>query len=143
MKKKIIKINEDTLEITEIFEDCEEPETATPMTSKTEYDDFAEILHESLNCEPDDFYKKYKAFKQAEEEFNKVYNPFKEKLIKLHENHTGLPNSLVIGGCKLTYVSPSTRTTIDSKKLKEEEPEIAKKFTKTTDVKASVRLEGI
>lgn len=143
MKKKIIKINEDTLEITEIFEDCEEPEATTPMTSKTEYDDFAEILHESLNCEPEDFYKKYKAFKQAEEEFNKVYNPFKEKLIKLHENHTGLPNSLVIGGCKLTYVSPSTRTTIDSKKLKEEEPEIAKKFTKTTDVKASVRLEGI
>lgn len=143
MKKKIIKINEDTLEITEIFEDCEEPETATPMTSKTEYDDFTEILHESLDCKPEDFYKKYKAFKQTEEEFNKVYNPFKEKLIKLHENHTELPNSLVIGGCKLTYVSPSTRTTIDSKKLKEEEPEIAKKFTKTTTVKASVRLEGI
>lgn len=143
MKKKIIRINEDTLEITEIFEDSEEPETATDTTTKSEYDDFTEILHESLNCEPEDFYKKYKAFKQAEEEFNKVYDPFKEKLIKLHENHTELPNSLVIGGCKLTYVSPSTRTTIDSKKLKEEEPEIAKKFTKTTNVKASVRLEGI
>ena len=44
---------------------------------------------------------------------------------------------------KLTYVSPSERKTIDSKKLKEEEPEIAKKFTKTTNVKASVRIEEV
>ena len=31
----------------------------------------------------------------------------------------------------------------DSKKLKEEEPELAKKFTKTTDVNATIRIEGI
>lgn len=43
----------------------------------------------------------------------------------------------------MTYVSPSTRSSIDSKKLKEEEPAIAEKFTKTTNVTASVRIEEL
>ena len=42
----------------------------------------------------------------------------------------------------MTYVSPSTRTIVDTKKLKEEEPDIAKKFTKTSTVKATIRLES-
>ena len=42
---------------------------------------------------------------------------------------------------KVTYVEPSTRTTIDSKKLKEELPAIAEKYTKTTMVKGSVRID--
>ena len=42
---------------------------------------------------------------------------------------------------KVTYVEPTTRTTIDSKKLKEELPAIAEKYTKTTVVKGSVRIE--
>ena len=42
---------------------------------------------------------------------------------------------------KVTYVEPTTRTTIDSKKLKEELPAIAEKYTKTTMVKGSVRID--
>lgn len=42
---------------------------------------------------------------------------------------------------KVTYVEPTTRSTIDSKKLKEELPAIAEKYTKTTMVKGSVRIE--
>ena len=42
---------------------------------------------------------------------------------------------------KVTYVEPTTRSTIDSKKLKEELPTIAEKYTKTTVVKGSVRIE--
>lgn len=42
---------------------------------------------------------------------------------------------------KVTYVEPTTRSTIDSKKLKEELPAIAEKYTKTTVVKGSVRIE--
>lgn len=42
---------------------------------------------------------------------------------------------------KVTYVEPTTRSTIDSKRLKEELPAIAEKYTKTTVVKGSVRIE--
>jgi predicted phage-related endonuclease len=42
---------------------------------------------------------------------------------------------------KITYVEPTMRTTIDSKKLKEELPAVAEKYTKRTLVKGSVRIE--
>lgn len=41
---------------------------------------------------------------------------------------------------KLTYVAPTTRTAIDSTRLKKEMPEIAEKYTKTSKVKASLRV---
>lgn len=41
---------------------------------------------------------------------------------------------------KLTYVAPTTRTAIDSTRLKKEMPEIAEKYTKTSQVKASLRI---
>lgn len=100
-----------------------------------------EVVQSVLNCEPDEFYKKYKKYKKAEKEFMELYEPFKKGLIQLHTQHDDLPNTVIVGGAKLTYVSPSTRTSIDSKKLKEEEPEIAKKFSKSTLVSASVRIE--
>lgn len=99
-----------------------------------------EVIQSVLNCEPDEFYKKYKKYKKAEEEFNKLYEPFKKGLIQLHAEHSELPTSVVVGGAKLTYVSPSTRTTIDSKKLKEEEPELAKKYSKTSLVSATIKI---
>ncbi len=40
----------------------------------------------------------------------------------------------------ITYVAPSERETIDSARLKEEHPELAKKYVKTSTVKASVRI---
>ena len=99
------------------------------------------------NCTSTEFYEKYNNWKKAEAEFNAVYEPFKERLIKLYKLYEDkdFPKTIVMGGgaITLTYVAPSTRTTIDSKKLKEEEPEIAKKFSKTTNVKASIRLKEI
>lgn len=41
---------------------------------------------------------------------------------------------------KITYVAPTTRTSVDSAKLKKELPEIAEKYTKTSNVKASLRI---
>lgn len=41
---------------------------------------------------------------------------------------------------KITYVAPSTRTTIDSAKLKKEMPEVAEKYQKTSETKASLRI---
>ena len=41
---------------------------------------------------------------------------------------------------KITYVEPSTREIIDQTRLKEELPEIAKEYTKTTTTKESIRI---
>ena len=40
----------------------------------------------------------------------------------------------------ITYVAPTTRTSIDTKKLKEEKPEIWEEYSKTSEVKDSVRI---
>ena len=42
---------------------------------------------------------------------------------------------------KVTYIAPSTRTSIDSTRLKKELPAIAEKYSKTSQVKGSVRIE--
>ena len=44
------------------------------------------------------------------------------------------------GNLKITYVAPSTRTTLDSKAIKEKYPEIYEENAKTTDVKASLKI---
>lgn len=41
---------------------------------------------------------------------------------------------------KVTYVAPTTKTTIDSKALKKDKPDIYEKYAKTSNVKASVRI---
>lgn len=133
--KTIKVIDEDTLEMKEITVE----EDKEYDSEKLEFDKFKQ----ALPCEPEEFGQKYRAFKKASEEFDKVFIPFKENIIKLHEQSDYLPKTVIVDSVKLTYVSPSTRNTIDSKKLKEEEPELAKKFTKTSNVKATVRLEEI
>lgn len=44
------------------------------------------------------------------------------------------------GNLKITYVAPSSRTSVDSKKLQKEEPEIYKKYVKTTTVAGSIKI---
>ena len=44
------------------------------------------------------------------------------------------------GNLKITYVAPSCRTSVDSKKLEKEEPEIYKKYVKTTTVAGSIKI---
>ena len=137
MKKVIRYVDEDTLEIIEkVIDDGVEE------LPEDEVDNITALFEQALGCEPDEFTKKYNAMKKAEQEFEEVYAPFKANLIKLHEKHKDLPKSVIVGGTKLTYVSASTRKTIDSKKLKEEEPSIAEKYTKITNVNPTIRLEG-
>lgn len=139
MKKKIIKIDEDTFEITEMYVEVEDEEVIEEATGDA-ITDFADALRRAMGCTADEFYEKYQAMKKAEADFKEIYEPLKAKVIELHETQN-LPKNVIVGGAKLTYVSPSTRSTIDSKRLKEEEPEIAKKFTKTSQVGATVRIE--
>ncbi|HAK43940.1 MAG TPA: hypothetical protein DCM59_16135 [Clostridium sp.] len=41
----------------------------------------------------------------------------------------------------VTYTAPTTRTSVDSSKLKKELPDIFKKYSKTSNVKSSVRFK--
>lgn len=41
---------------------------------------------------------------------------------------------------KITYIAPTTRTTIDVKRFQEEMPKTAKKFEQVSEVKPSVRI---
>ena len=72
--------------------------------------------------------------KQAEAEMAK----FKEKLISAMEEK-GV-KSIDMENIKITYIAPSCRETVDTKKLKAEYPEIAEKLKKSTKTKASVRI---
>lgn len=109
---------------------------------KEESDVTENLIRSCLECKPEEFYKKYKAYKDAEAEFKELYEPFKERLLQLYAGQLISSKNIVVGGAKITYVEPSVRTSIDNKKLKEEEPEIAKKYTKNTTVGATIRIEG-
>ena len=137
---KIIKvIDEDTLEIKEVVVE----ETVEEMTEEAA-ENVANMFRQAMTCSPDEFATRYEEFKKAKAKFDEVYEPFKLNLLSMYKNNPEIPKSVVIGGAvKLTHVSPSTRSTIDSKKLKEEEPELAKKFTKTSNVSATIRLEEL
>lgn len=41
---------------------------------------------------------------------------------------------------KFTYIAPTTRTTIDSKALKKDLPDVAAKYSKTSNVSAAVKI---
>lgn len=62
----------------------------------------------------------------------------KQKLLQAMEEYgvKAFENAKV----KFMYVASTTRTTIDSKKLKADHPDIAKAYSKTSNVSASVRI---
>lgn len=135
MKKTIRYVDEDTLEIIEtVIDDGVENNDEINDATVTL---FLQALGDYTS---EEFSKRYTELKLAQQKFDEIYEPFKANLIDLHAKHCDIPKSVVIGTTKLTYVSPNTRTSIDSKKLKEEEPAIAEKYSKSTEVKASIRL---
>ena len=79
--------------------------------------------------------------KSKEEELNLL----KEKVDKVKETLYGTMEKEGIktvdrNKLKITYVAPSTRVSVDSKKLQKEEPEIYKKYVKTTTVAGSIKI---
>lgn len=62
----------------------------------------------------------------------------KEQLVAAMEAH-GI-KSFENDQIKMVYVAPTTRTSIDSAKLKKDHPDLAKQYSKTSNVSASVRI---
>ncbi len=85
------------------------------------------------------FVEKYKEFKR-----NQAIMEIAEKELKaqLEEAMSTLDKPTVIqSGLSITYKKPTTRTAIDSKRLKEQLPDIFEEFSKTSDVKGSVTIK--
>lgn len=63
----------------------------------------------------------------------------KEKLLAVMEAYgvTKFENDAI----KITYYAPSTTTSIDSTKLKKEQPDIAKEYSKTSSKKSYIKIE--
>lgn len=62
----------------------------------------------------------------------------KEQLLKAMETY-GV-KSFENDHIKLVYVAPTTRSTLDSARLKKDHPDIAQQYTKISNVSASVRI---
>ena len=62
----------------------------------------------------------------------------KAQLIRAMETYgvKSFDNDLI----RITYVAPTTRTAIDSTRLKKDHPDIAEQYSKTSNVAASVRI---
>jgi hypothetical protein len=75
------------------------------------------------------------AKKQIEEQEKTI----KEKLLAAMEAYgiTKFENDTI----KITYYAPSTTTSIDSTKLKKEQPDIAKEYSKTSNKKSYIKIE--
>ena len=90
---------------------------------------------------PKTFAKKFKQLKKAQDELATIENEIKEKLKVIFESIPELEqNSVTVDGIKFTYVGPSKRKSVDTKKLQEEHPEIYKKMLKESNVKSSIRI---
>ena len=66
MKKKIIKIDEETFEITEMYVDVEEEDVKDEAVGDV-ISDFAEALRKAMGCTSDEFYDKYRAMKKEQQ----------------------------------------------------------------------------
>ena len=64
---------------------------------------------------------------------------YKESLLKEMEEKNVL--KIDTEELSISYVAPSTRETLDSKKLKEDLPDIYDLYVKFTDVKSSLRIK--
>lgn len=75
---------------------------------------------------------------QMKKQLDEQEKQLKEQLVKAMEAY-GV-KSFENEEIKLTYVAPTTRTSLDSTRLKKDHPDIAEEYTKVSNVSASVRV---
>lgn len=77
--------------------------------------------------------------KSKQENLENINKEIKEKILATMEENgeKKFENEFI----SITYVAPTTRTTVDSKKLKDEQPQIFEQYSKVSNVKSSVRIK--
>lgn len=84
------------------------------------------------------FMEEYKEFKKLQLKMELAEKELKETL-KEKMQELG-KTSLIKDGISIIYKKPSTRTSIDTTRLKTELPEIYESYSKTSDVSASITI---
>lgn len=89
-------------------------------------------IEEQISLAIKDLQEKQKSLIEKNEEIKeKLKLAMEENEIKSYEN----------AYLKITYVAPTTRVTVDSKKLKEKYADIYKECSKISNVKSSIRIK--
>ncbi len=139
---KLVEMNKDEFiqkEKAKFVEKVGKGETVTDvlmddLSSQEAIDNFARGII------PETFVKDYKKLKKLQDELSKTEAEIKTKLLQMFKEHPEMDNKTVsMDGLKFTYVKPFNRTTVDSKKLQEEWPDVYKKVTKTSLVKDTIK----
>lgn len=76
--------------------------------------------------------------KRYEKQYKEQEKEFKTRLTTLMGD-AGIYN-ITLGGLKISYVKGYTKSTLDSTRLKKEMPEVADKYTKTTNVSPTIKI---
>lgn len=92
------------------------------------------VVAESVINQLKEFEKRRIAIKMQEEQL-------REELLEAMEKYGITSWHTEDESIKATYKKSYTRTSIDSKRLKEELPDIAEEYSKTTEVKPSIELK--
>lgn len=124
---------------------CEDRDTCKQCcdTAKMGWKDCceAEVITDELvqfeSAVPDTI-KKITTLIQMKKELDEQEKQLKQKLVEAMEMY-GV-KSFENDQIKMTYVAPTTRSTIDSTRLKKDHPDIAEQYSKTSNVSASVRV---
>ena len=101
----------------------------------------AEVITDELtafNTAVPDTIGKIASLIRLKKELEDQEKQLKQKLVEAMEAYgvKSFENDLI----KMTYVAPTTRSTIDSARLKKDHPDIVEQYTKVSDVAASVRV---
>lgn len=88
-----------------------------------------------------DFINDYKEFQKIKLAMELKEKEFKEELKEAFELTGRTDKPILLDGFSATYRKGSIRTTIDTKRLKAEQPEIAKQYEKTSETSASVVIK--
>jgi predicted phage-related endonuclease len=84
------------------------------------------------------FIKEYKKFKKLQLKMDLAEKELKE-ILKEKMQEIG-KTSIIKDGISVIYKKGTTRTSIDTKRLKEKLPDIYEKYSKTSDVSASISI---
>lgn len=85
-----------------------------------------------------DTLQKITSLLQMKKQMDEQEKQLKQELLKAMEAH-GV-KSFETDLIKMTYVAPTTKTTLDGAKLKLEHPDIVEQYSKTSNVAASIRI---
>ena len=88
----------------------------------------------------EEFTKEYAEFQRQVAKMDMKVKEIKEALKEAMEKHglTGYEDEFI----KVSYRKPSQRVTVDSKRLKEELPDVYIEYSKVSDVSSSVSIEA-